>query len=98
MKKLVIPQKESEVALSALSNPESLYFGVVISGEKGLISRREFLSGPYLLLCSKSITKGNNWDFVKETDLKDLLKKIVEGGDSVYVFNTPNDLFKWLSE
>jgi hypothetical protein len=84
-------------------SPEKYYgvdYGVVTYlKSKGFISRENYRSGEYLILCPEEITKGNGFDSHRNfADLSKLIEKINESKFEVYEFDTWEELFAWLME
>ena len=99
MKKVVInpPVVEPTVTLSE-ANPRK-YYGILSLYEgKGFIKQEKFESGPYQGICSNGLTKGNAWGAFQDTSLPGLFGKIFDRGYSIFEFDSPQELFKWLSE
>jgi hypothetical protein len=66
------------------------------NNEKGFISRKSIGSG-YEVKSSYGLTLGNCYGF-KGNTLADIIENILNGGFSVYEFDTSQEIFKWLSE
>ena len=96
---------------NGLSAADTKYYGVqtnltgnglsAAKGERGFITRTNYMSGKYIVLSSHRITKGNGWTFgVSGFDfLHDCVSKVLEKDDFfVFEFDTPRELFQWISE
>ena len=78
---------------------EGLYYGVKMSiNQKGFISRRDYGSGDFRLYAVEAVTRGNYWCSYDSTDLKSILSTLLDRSKEVFVFDTPQELFEWLSE
>ena len=95
--KEVIVTKQKTVPASKVS--QSKYYGIRDTiGDRGFISRSEFDSGEYIVLCRVDITMGNGYNVDSTQSLPKLITSLVSGGIKVYEFDTYKELFKWLSE
>ena len=68
---------------------------------KGLITRSDYNRGDWQARCRDSFTMANkwgNWSGDHHTSLQALISKLITEGYKVYEFDTPQELFKWLSE
>jgi len=75
------------------------YYGVLDSiGDRGFITRSEFESGDYMVLCTPEITEGNGYCTITTKSLSELVTSLVNLEFKVYEFGTYKELFKWLSE
>jgi hypothetical protein len=75
------------------------YYGVLNTvGDRGFITRSEFESGDYMVLCTREITDGNSYYTITTKSLSELVTSLVNSEVKVYEFGTYKELFKWLSE
>lgn len=83
---------------SCLSNEK--YYGITNGYRKGIIGRAEYQTGPYLLQCLESVTKGNNWPNRAKNpdDLRSTIEYSLDIKLEVFVFDTWEELLGWLSE
>lgn len=72
------------------------YIGLQLSGCKGFVTSTHFESGRYVLRAARSVTIGNGWDGEYKS-LKDAVEYILTLGGEVFVFDSDNELFRWLS-
>ena len=104
MKKLISTKPENTISFKELSNsaidPDLRYYGVLIdNSQKGFITREQYRSGQYTLRAVDRLTSGNGWFKCEDDDLISLLKEILDNENRhVFVFNTHQELFKWLAE
>jgi hypothetical protein len=75
------------------------YYGVRDSvGDRGFITRSEYESGDYIVLCVEEVTEGNGYYTDTTESLSELITSLVNLEFKVYEFDTYKELFKWLSE
>jgi len=94
--KKVVEKQENRVFVGEVSL--SNYYGVKAINCKGFITRERFNSGCYRILCTQLLTCGNGFLCSKETtSLTEFIKYNLSSYE-VFEFDTPQELFKWLSE
>jgi hypothetical protein len=76
------------------------YYGVETNLKigKGFITREKYMEGDYIVLSRHLITASNGWSYLYSPSLKALINTCIIERFSVYEFDTPQELFKWLSE
>jgi hypothetical protein len=78
---------------------DEFYYGVKpADNQKGFISRVDYDSGTFRVYAIDTMTRGNYWDSYNSTDLKSILVTLLGRSKEVFVFDTPQELLKWLSE
>jgi hypothetical protein len=104
MKRVIYSGGLSEAEISPEPKPiteplTKCFFGVESPGDcKGFIHRTEYEKGPYKAFCVDSFTIGNGWPMVKEGYLDELILELLDLGFEVFKFETPQELFAWLSK
>jgi hypothetical protein len=94
---IVVKTKQKTIEASKVSPTK--YYGVHDTiGDRGFITRSEFESGDYIVLCTVDITRGNGYNVDSTRFLSELITSLISKGIKVYEFNTYKELFKWLSE
>jgi len=101
MKSVVQNIIHQEVSLNQVD--EFKYYGITPSlkgTQKGFVAKNDFWNGKFKAFAAEEITKGNCWHIVSEdaTNLKEVVGELLDSGFYVYEFDTPQELFKWLSE
>lgn len=95
--KNVVLRTEKNTVYADLADPEK-YYGVITSyggvDSKAFISKAE---GKFLVYLKSNITIGNCYGFYN-SNLSDLISRLVKEDWPVVEFDTPQELFKWLSE
>ena len=78
---------------------EKKYYGVdTLEKNKGFILQRNYCQGEFYAICENSLTYGNSFGW-RGNSLKEVVEDILSSKNAVvYEFNTPQELFKWLSE
>lgn len=101
MKKVV--RKQQQAFLEDV-NPAK-YYGIQDNNKyKGLIHKNEYTKGNYKAYCRTLITNGNGFlikckDPPVTDDLQVFIGAFLDSGSyTVYEFDTPQELFKWLAE
>lgn len=82
-------------------NPTSAYVGFNEGGGdgvrcRGFVVQAEYNKGNFVGLAAYRVTKGNRW-YPAAPTLPALVAKLLADGFSVYLFDTPERLFLWLS-
>lgn len=97
--KEVITVKTKQKTIEASKVSPSKYYGVRDSvGDRGFITRSEYESGNYIVLCTPGVTEGNGYNVNTTESLSELITSLVNSKIKVYEFDTHKELFKWLSE
>jgi|LakMenEpi03Aug12_release.lakeMendotaPanAssembly.Ray.scaffolds.fasta_scaffold358080_2 hypothetical protein len=96
MKIVVTPNNKDTVHVKDVSRNK--YYGVITpQNNKGFITRLNYNSGPYISLCCNDITCGNYFYNVNSESLSIHINNIICNGNTVYEFDTNEELFKWLA-
>ena len=74
------------------------YYGVNRCDICGFITRDEYGSGSFRVMCSSSIIGGNNFPSLRSATLLGTVNELLNGKFEVYEFDTPSELFIWLAE
>lgn len=79
---------------------ETKYYGFVTSlSEKGFITREHYKNGKFKVLASELLTNGNNFSQFDDDSLKECVKKIIKSHkDTLFEFDTAQELFAWLAK
>ena len=95
MKKVITNESVDSIHIDKIT--PDMYFGV-LQGEKhkGFIARAKWDEGPYIVYSKEMITNGNQWDSWVHSDITSLVRALPQSF-VVYAFNTPDELFQWLS-
>jgi hypothetical protein len=86
-----VPQETTVVYLNK-------YYGITPLDRyaKGFITRELFDAGNFIVVVAKHMTNGNTWEIIgKSRTLAECINK-ARKGFTVYEFDTPVELFKWL--
>ena len=67
-------------------------------GHKGFLIPTEYESELYWARTVESFGKGNGWDISNAKTLKGWIEYWEDSNIEFYYFDTPQELFKWLSE
>lgn len=94
MKKIVVKSETIDVGQAS----QNQYYGVSNGvGDKGFIARQEFEKGDFFAFLSHGITRGNQFNFRRTDNIHNMLSDMISCGFAVYEFDTPSELFYWLS-
>jgi hypothetical protein len=97
--KEVITVKTKLKTIEASKVSPNKYYGVLDNaGDRGFITRSEYESGDYIVLCTYGVTAGNGYYAETTESLSELVTSLVNSEVKVYEFDTYKELFKWLSE
>lgn len=94
--KRVINSKVKRESVNSSDLNSRKYYGVDINGFRGFISRERFEEGDYRLLCPDSLTEGNGWVMMERDTLEKTVDAVIADGQSVYQFDTFNELMEWV--
>jgi len=73
------------------------YYGILdSSGNRGFITKNGYKGNKFLTLSASDVTIGNGWG-AENKDLASLINILIERGLRVYEFDTPSELFLWVS-
>lgn len=99
MKQITLGQPQNQIALSGVRfYNDSMCVGTVDSlGRKGFVSKEDY-SKTYVILSADGIRVGNNYPNYRKNLISDLMSDWLEKGNSLFLFETEKELFKWLSE
>lgn len=100
MKQVVLPIKNAPVVVASNLSLEKSY-GVEFSPgtntwQRGWITRTTFDNGDFTVRCVEATTKGNGWNGYDSYSLDETVQKILESGEHVVQFDTPEEMFEWV--
>lgn len=100
MKQVVLPSSDTPVVVARNLSLEK-YYGVDIAlgteaWQRGWITRTTFDGGDFSVRCMEHATKGNGWNGYDSYSLDETVQKILEAGENVVQFDTPEELFEWV--
>ena len=93
MKKVVVAI--TNVCLVSDATPDK-YYGVQVGETRGFIARSGYFSGKYSAHCMRGLTRANFWNDFDRDSLSATMKALIEAGQGVFEFDTPEDLMRWV--
>lgn len=96
MKEVIIQKKTNTI--STINVLRDKCYGIYYNYNKGFIYQESYRYGNYKTLARTDLTMGNSWTCLQYPLLIDIVEAAIEMGFKVYEFDTPQELFKWLSE
>lgn len=107
MKTVVLDQETNIVTYNNVDI--SKYYGTILKSSKtnkGFIISDEYIGVSnsntnyiFKLMCKNSFTRGNSFGNFKGRSLTEIIKSILSSGSfDVFEFDTPEEIFEWLSK
>lgn len=96
MKKVINPKTKTNTVIVEEVNVYKFYGVVVNNTNKGFIRRMNMVGGNFTILNIQDFTDGNCCNDYDSPLLYDSIKKMINGGVSVYEFDTFKELCEWL--
>lgn len=92
------PERSNEIGINQCC-ADKYYGGISYTGEKFVITRTDYMRGPYKLFCLDGLTRGNGYNFCSETSLIETIKLSLETRVrfTIFMFDSVEELFNWLA-
>jgi hypothetical protein len=74
------------------------YFGIEVRHLRGFITQTDYQKGNFCVLSALGLTMGNQWDSLRAGSFENVVELLLSYDFKVFMFNTYQELFRWLSE
>lgn len=96
MRQITKNTQEEVIAFKDI-NPK-MYYGADLSGQRGIMLRKDYYHGKYSIISPNGLTIGNGWDTYDGDTLDILVDKVQQGRTTkVFQFSTFLDLVSWVT-
>jgi len=100
MKQIILNTPETNVvSLNDTVLSERKFYGVLIDGQLGFITRQKYKGREYIVVSSDTeLTEGNGWSNYSGGNLKQVISGVLGNGYEVFEFTSAKEFWTWVAE